>query len=224
MGRLGRRRWVRFAGALPRIVRRRHGCRREQLGRPAVRQPARRRLPPAARIAVHPWQQRRGPRPPAHGSRGPASSSERTDRPGRCTRLLGRPDFVVFRPSNRTWYLRGIAQTRFGQPGDVPAAADYNGDGKADIAVYRPDNGTWLIRGISVTAWAPPATFQCPLTSAATGGPRSPYGAPPTAPGTSAASPRRSGAREATSRSEVRARRGPSTPGSACSAPGAVAQ
>ena len=34
---------------------------------------------------------------------------------------------------------------QFGQAPDVPAAEDFDGDGKTDIAVFRPSNGNWYI-------------------------------------------------------------------------------
>jgi hypothetical protein len=34
---------------------------------------------------------------------------------------------------------------QFGQAPDVPAAEDFDGDGKTDIAVFRPSTGTWYI-------------------------------------------------------------------------------
>lgn len=56
-------------------------------------------------------------------------------------------DITIFRPSNGLWAsLNSPSQTKFayfGQPGDVPAAADYDGDGKSDYAVFR--QGVWYI-------------------------------------------------------------------------------
>ncbi|HLM03080.1 MAG TPA: hypothetical protein VK400_18660, partial [Pyrinomonadaceae bacterium] len=57
-----------------------------------------------------------------------------------------RADFAVFRDG--TWYLQrsqaGFAALQFGQAGDVPAPADYDGDGKTDFAVFR--GGTWYLQ------------------------------------------------------------------------------
>jgi hypothetical protein len=50
----------------------------------------------------------------------------------------GNDDIAVFRPSNSTWYIRGIGSFVYGSPGQLPVPADYNGDGKTDIAVFRP--------------------------------------------------------------------------------------
>ena len=50
----------------------------------------------------------------------------------------GKAEIAVFRPSNSTWYIRGIGPAVYGAAGDIPVVADYNGDGKDDIAVFRP--------------------------------------------------------------------------------------
>jgi hypothetical protein len=47
------------------------------------------------------------------------------------------------------WYLQrsqlGFTGIAFGAGTDLPAPADYDGDGKADVSVYRPSNGTWYL-------------------------------------------------------------------------------
>src|SRR4029079_12675575 len=55
---------------------------------------------------------------------------------------------------NGNWYIRlsslgyptNVAPYQWGQPGDLPISADFDGDGIADLTVYRPSTGVWYIR------------------------------------------------------------------------------
>jgi len=63
---------------------------------------------------------------------------------------VGGQHIAVWRPSNGTWYVynrkTGAVKTQqWGQAGDIPVPADYDGDGTTDFAVWRPSNGTWYI-------------------------------------------------------------------------------
>jgi len=64
----------------------------------------------------------------------------------------------VFRPTQGGWYVHYSAggtdaAVGYGANGDVPVAADYDGDGEADIAVFRPSDGVWYVQGGTATAW-----------------------------------------------------------------------
>ena len=56
-----------------------------------------------------------------------------------------RADVALFRASTGTWYSNrsslGFSAFQFGQAGDIPVPADYDGDGITDFAVYR--GGVW---------------------------------------------------------------------------------
>ena len=59
-----------------------------------------------------------------------------------------RSDVVIFRGSAGAWWINGQSSpVMFGQAGDIPVTADYNGDGKAELAVYRPSTSEWIIQG-----------------------------------------------------------------------------
>jgi len=74
----------------------------------------------------------------------------------------------VYRPNSGQWLLRtsnaagspNLTFTFGGQPGDLPVAGDWNGDGRTDLGIYR--DGTFL-RGVITTTSACPRCF--PLTT-----------------------------------------------------------
>ena len=63
------------------------------------------------------------------------------------------PPVAVFRPSNGTWYIKGVGATQYGTNGDIPVQADYTGAGHSQRAVFRPSNGTWYIHGVGATQY-----------------------------------------------------------------------
>jgi GH25 family lysozyme M1 (1,4-beta-N-acetylmuramidase) len=65
---------------------------------------------------------------------------------------------AVFRPSAKEWIFRGKGViTNWGEPGDIPVAGDWNGDGVDEPGVFRPSSKTWYLRGsATVTNWGEP--------------------------------------------------------------------
>ncbi len=78
-----------------------------------------------------------------------------------------RMDVAVWNPHTGVWSMRtslgtcppgmgisnGVCTAQFGEPGDVPLPADFDGDGLKDRAVWRPSNGLWYVR---------PSSGSCP--------------------------------------------------------------
>jgi len=96
-----------------------------------------------------------------------------------------RTDIAVFRPSDGNWYYQrsstitasgGVGTLgvfNWGLTGDIPQAADYDGDKRTDFAVFRPSNGTWYISNSNNGAYN---TFSSPVWGTATDQPAtSPY-------------------------------------------------
>lgn len=71
-------------------------------------------------------------------------------------------DMRVYRPSTGRWYvlgsMSGFASSQSapwgGDPSDLPAAADFGGDGLQDLTVFR--NGVWFVRGVFTAFWGNP--------------------------------------------------------------------
>ena len=74
--------------------------------------------------------------------------------------LLSRLNLTVWQPANGNWYVNpasgALVIQQWGVPGDIPVAADFDGDGILDFAAWRPSNGTWYI--------IPSASPSVPLT------------------------------------------------------------
>ena len=72
----------------------------------------------------------------------PASSGNQNQ-----SKLLVYP--VIWQPSTSIWTRQpgnGVQDRQsLGQPGDIPAPGDYDGDGTVDLAVYRPSNATFYV-------------------------------------------------------------------------------
>jgi hypothetical protein len=49
--------------------------------------------------------------------------------------------------------VRDQFEVQFGDPGDIPVPADYDGDGTLDAAVFRPRTGTWHIRDHTIVPY-----------------------------------------------------------------------
>lgn len=62
----------------------------------------------------------------------------------------GAANVAVFRPVTGVWYIRqlatGVNTVPWGAPGDIPVAADYDGDGLLDPAVLQPSTYQWRIK------------------------------------------------------------------------------
>ena len=61
-------------------------------------------------------------------------------------------DPAVYRPATGHWFVRQSTSRfstwltyQWGTTGDLPAPADYDGDGRTDIAVWRSSTGVWYI-------------------------------------------------------------------------------
>ncbi|MET0417703.1 MAG: VCBS repeat domain-containing M23 family metallopeptidase [Actinoplanes sp.] len=64
----------------------------------------------------------------------------------------------VFRPSVKTWFTPGaVLRENWGEPGDLPFAADLDRDGLDEIGVFRPSTGSWFTFGRTVQSnWGEP--------------------------------------------------------------------
>ncbi|PZS33579.1 MAG: hypothetical protein DLM58_07425 [Pseudonocardiales bacterium] len=71
---------------------------------------------------------------------------------------VSRPSVLAtFRPSNSTWYLRGIGNVPYGSRGDIPVPGHYAGTSANDYtdhpALFRPSTAVWYRQGLSAVQY-----------------------------------------------------------------------
>jgi hypothetical protein len=69
-------------------------------------------------------------------------------------------NYAYWTPSTGMWtilnkYTNAVRRTQWGQAGDTPVSADYDGDGIADLAVWKPSTGIWSILGSKTNSQLP---------------------------------------------------------------------
>jgi hypothetical protein len=79
-----------------------------------------------------------------------------------------RPRLAVWHPASASYLVLGqSAPLLAGAPGDVPAPADYDGDGITDAAVWTPSTGVWKIQNsadgsVQTQQWGSPGDRPVP--------------------------------------------------------------
>jgi subtilisin family serine protease len=73
-------------------------------------------------------------------------------------------DIAVWRPTTHQWWILGVpTPVLWGDPGDVPVPADYDGNGTTDIAVFRAATHEWWIVGQPAPVlWGDPGDIPIP--------------------------------------------------------------
>jgi hypothetical protein len=65
----------------------------------------------------------------------------------------GGTDISVWRPATGQWFVSDQFTLSWGLAGDVPVAADYDGDAVSDVAIWRPSTGQWFVKDRFTVSW-----------------------------------------------------------------------
>ncbi|EEF57447.1 glycoside hydrolase family 25 protein [Pedosphaera parvula] len=68
----------------------------------------------------------------------------------------GRTDYVIFRPSTATWYIRtsdtgAVSAWPFGNVGDIPLIGNWTTATRGNFALFRPSTAMWYVRQLDGT-------------------------------------------------------------------------